>query len=138
MKVLICGGRRFAFVSDHKTYLETEEVKRAQKEYTFLLKTLDDLFQYELPSLVISGGATGADTAGEMWAVRNKVPVKRFPADWAKHGKSAGSIRNQQMLFEAQPDLVIAFPGGAGTEDMVRKAKRAGVTVKRITYGENL
>ena len=49
-----------------------------------------------------------------------------MPADWTKHGKAAGPIRNQKMLDEC-PDLVVAFPGGKGTADMVRRAMKAGI-----------
>ncbi len=46
-----------------------------------------------------------------------------------KYGKSAGSIRNQQMIDEGKPDLVVAFPGGFGTKDMVRRAKKHNIEV---------
>ena len=51
-----------------------------------------------------------------------------FPADWAKHGKAAGPIRNAEMLTEFLPDYIVAFPGGKGTADMLRKAEKARVT----------
>lgn len=52
-----------------------------------------------------------------------------FPRS-ATNGKAAGPIRNQRMLDEGKPDLVVAFPGGRGTADMVRRAKAAGVPVR--------
>ena len=55
-----------------------------------------------------------------------------YPANWKKHGRAAGPIRNKQMLEEAKPDLVIAFPGGAGTANMVKQAREAGVKVEII------
>lgn len=63
------------------------------------------------------------------WAVINWCPFTEFPADWDKYGKSAGYIRNQQMLDEGCPDYVVAFPGGAGTNMMKRIASKAGVPV---------
>lgn len=47
-------------------------------------------------------------------------------------GKAAGPIRNQHMIDTAKPDLVVSFPGGAGTADMVRRAKAAGVRVIEV------
>ena len=47
--------------------------------------------------IIVSGGARGVDTYGEQWAALNNVDVTRFPADWARYGKSAGFIRNAQM-----------------------------------------
>lgn len=48
-------------------------------------------------------------------------------------GGRAGSLRNQQMLDEGQPALVVAFPGGTGTENMKRIARSAGVRVLEIS-----
>lgn len=50
-------------------------------------------------------------------------------ADWSKYGKAAGPMRNQKMLDEYKPDLVVALPGGRGTADMVSRARVAGVEV---------
>ena len=81
---------------------------------------------------LIHGAARGADSLAGEWASTRAVPVKIFPADWQTHGRSAGHIRNAQMLREGKPDLVVAFPGGRGTADMVAKANAAGITVKLI------
>ena len=57
--------------------------------------------------------------------------VETYPADWDRHGKSAGPIRNRQMLAEGHPDLVVAFPDtvSRGTWDMIGAARHAGVKV---------
>lgn len=82
--------------------------------------------------MLIEGGANGADTCARHWAQRNKVQVWTFPADWDAHGTFAGPMRNSKMLNEGQPDIVVAFPGGRGTADMSRKARKAGVEVYDI------
>tara|TARA_R110000744_G_scaffold89898_2_gene174725 strand:- start:2637 stop:2984 length:348 start_codon:yes stop_codon:yes gene_type:complete len=107
MKILIAGGRDF---------------------------TDKDLMQNTLAgvprdSVVISGTARGADKMGEDWAEARGIPVERYPALWEEHGRAAGHIRNQLMLDEGQPDLVVVFPGGKGSESMVKKARKAGVDV---------
>lgn len=111
MKVLVCGGRDFN-----------------DAEYVFHI--LDGLHVAELITQVISGGARGADTLGERWAVTRHVELRRFPAEWDKYGGSAGPRRNQQMIDEGQPDMVVAFPGGKGTQDMVRRAHLHGIRVE--------
>lgn len=63
------------------------------------------------------------------YAADHGISAEGFPADWRKYGKSAGPLRNQQMIDEGKPDLVVAFPGGTGTADMVRRAKAAGIRV---------
>lgn len=62
----------------------------------------------------------------------NCIPCLNYPANWSKYKKKAGPIRNQQMLDEGKPDLVVAFSGGTGTADMVHRAKVANVKVIEI------
>jgi hypothetical protein len=78
---------------------------------------------------LIAGGARGADTLAYEWAQARGIPAVVYKADWAKLGRAAGPIRNQRMLGEGNPNLVIAFPGGRGTANMVRLAREAGVEV---------
>jgi hypothetical protein len=85
---------------------------------------------YEIDG-IIQGGAKGADALARAWAERNGVKVATIKAEWAKHGRLAGPKRNQRMLDIGRPCLVLAWPGGAGTRDMVARAERAGVPVIR-------
>ena len=83
------------------------------------------------PTLVIHGGATGADAFAEQWAVEHDVLVDRHPADWGKYGRAAGAIRNAQMVNE-KPDLVVAFLHGnsPGTRMTMKMAEAAGIPVR--------
>lgn len=81
------------------------------------------------PTRIIHGGAKGADTMAGTWAAMNGVPCEVYQADWATYGKAAGPVRNAEMLEYGKPDAVIAFRGGRGTEDMVKKARKAGIEV---------
>lgn len=91
------------------------------------------------PTLVVEGGAHGADRHARQAARLMGIPVKTFPADWTKHGKRAGGVRNQQML-DTGPELVIAFYPSTGitpgTADMIRRAMAAGVPVQHVVYEE--
>lgn len=120
MRVLVCGGREF----DDWNLLNK----------TLLKLTYDNGTGVDPDEVVIiQGGAKGADFLGRVWAKHHfGVTQEEYPADWKTYGKAAGSIRNQQMLDEGKPDLVIAFPGGVGTADMVRRAKKAGVEVIEV------
>lgn len=113
MKVIIAGGRDFA---DWQVFADT-------------------MYRVREAGIVISevfcGCAPGADTMGEHWAgvlLRDPIPVRRFPADWDRYRAGAGPIRNQVMV-DAGADGLIAFPGGAGTADMVRRAVAGGLWV---------
>lgn len=114
MKVLVCGGR------DYKDDKRVRDV-------------LDAGVDGEPITEIAEGGAHGADEHAEEWAAMRDIPCKTFNADWLKHGKAAGPIRNAEMLEKFIPDAVIAFPGGAGTADMITKAKAAGVRVIEVT-----
>lgn len=96
-----------------------------------------DSIHAECPiDLLIHGGATGADTICAEWAQDRGVPVKAFPIakeDWIRYGKPAGHRRNQQMLDE-NPDVLLAFPGGPGTNDMKTRARKAGLLTLEYTH----
>ena len=97
-----------------------------------MFKVLDDIQYTSYISLIISGGARGADQLAIEWAKINGVSHNVYPADWYKYGRSAGYIRNSYMLNEGQPDLVVAFRGGFGTKNMVDISRRKGVEVREI------
>jgi hypothetical protein len=85
------------------------------------------------PITLVHGAARGLDTiAGRVWTGGN-LPVEVHPADWNKHGKGAGPIRNQAMV-DLGADLLVAFPLGAsiGTRDCIRRAKAAGIIVWEV------
>ena len=115
MRVLVTGGRDF---SDRELLFEALDRLHAAHGFTAL----------------IHGDANGADRLSGEWATSRGISVEVHPADWKKHGRAAGPIRNQKML-EEQPELVVAFPGGKGTADMVKKARQAGVEVFVVEDG---
>lgn len=111
MRVLVCGGRDY-------------------DDWEALCRELEPFLTDGL--VIIQGGAKGADFLARVWAKWRKVDQEEYPADWTKFGKGAGSIRNQRMLDEGKPDVVLAFPGGSGTRDMVSKAERSSIHVVKI------
>lgn len=111
LRVLVCGGR--AFSDPAAVFEELDRLK---------------------PALVITGGAGGADFAALEWARHRGVPVAVFEPHWKALGKAAGPLRNGWMLKYGQPDMVLAFPGGAGTADMLRQARAARVEwIREVT-----
>lgn len=107
--VLVCGGRHY---SDSVKVFGALDAVNIRK--------------------VIHGGANGADQIARQWATVRGVECVEYVADWKRHGRAAGPVRNQQMLDDGKPDLVMAFPGGRGTSDMVRRARLAGVVVVEV------
>ena len=81
---------------------------------------------------IVSGGCRGADSFGEDYARHYQLKLTIFPADWKTHGKAAGPIRNEEMAKYA--DICILLPGGRGTDDMERRARREGCKI--IKYEE--
>lgn len=85
-----------------------------------------------------NGDTPGADTFAESWAAINAIPVQRYLAQWNRYGRRAGILRNQQMLDERKPDLIVAFPtGGPGTKHIISIAKDAKIEI-RIFHGSKL
>ena len=107
MKVLICGGRDF-------------------NDYSALSSAMK-LLPFDV-SMVIQGGARGADSLAKKWAISNGIHYVEVPALWDSFNKKAGSLRNAAML-SLDPGYCIALPGGFGTMDMVHKCIKAGVQV---------
>lgn len=94
-------------------------------------KVLDALAASSSLLLLATGACPygGADELAETWAKSREVDYVGYPAKFKRDGKRAGPERNQRMLEVFRPDLVVAFPGGRGTADMVRRAESAGVDV---------
>lgn len=93
---------------------------------------IDVLNALENVTCIIEGGAQGADTFARGWAQGRGIEVRTFKANWDAYGKAAGPIRNQHMIYEGKPDIVIAFPGGPGTADCVRRARSSEIEVREI------
>lgn len=110
---LVCGGRDFT-------------------DRDMLRNVMLDLMSIRgCPARILHGAARGADTLAGEWAERMAIEVVAVPADWKTHSRSAGPIRNQTML-DMRPDFVVAFPGGRGTADMVRRSREAGIDERRL------
>jgi hypothetical protein len=111
MKVAVIGSRSF-------------------NDYELLRQTLSKL---EI-TLVVSGGAKGADSLGEEYANANNIPTKIFLPDWDKYGKSAGMLRNSDIINEAE--IVVAFWDGEskGCKDAIAKANKLNKKVLIISF----
>jgi hypothetical protein len=119
MRILVCGGRDYA---------DEDVVARVLTDaFTFWIRSSDE------PFVIVHGDARGADRLAGAWAdaYPDILVNEPHPADWTRYGRRAGPIRNQEML-DSGIDLVIAFPGGRGTADMVHRARKAGVKVKEV------
>lgn len=111
MRILVCGGRDFA---------DRDAMARALAPY----KTT--------ATMIIHGGARGADTLAREWADVFGIPSMAFPVSqdhWDRYGKAAGPMRNRRMIEYGQPQLVVALPGGRGTSDMISQAMKAGIPI---------
>ena len=105
MRVLVCGGRDF------------------EGDVSCL--------QFLPISILIHGGAKGADMTADRWARSRGVHTARVDALWDLFGKPAGFKRNSAMLF-LLPEICIAFPGGVGTEMMINLCEKRGIPVVRV------
>ena len=123
-RIIVCGGR---------DYVDAAKVH----------KVLSNLLQRHGSSLeIIQGGARGADRLARQWADSNGVSCLTMKADWDRFGPSAGPIRNKNMAIELMKGvpraefeksrLVVAFPGGPGTANMMGVAHAYGLKVLEV------
>lgn len=78
---------------------------------------------------IVCGMSHGADLHGKRYAEMHGFPVKEFPADWQKHGKAAGPIRNRQMAEYADALIAVWDRQSRGTASMIQEAKKRGLRV---------
>ena len=122
MRILVCGGRGYDRTAAFNWLEENlkDEISVATGISAFAIEA------------IIHGGTRGADEGADDFAQSEGIKIMRFLADWKHFGKAAGPMRNQKMLDEGHPDIVVAFPGGRGTADMVNRARAAGVPVIEV------
>lgn len=103
MKVIVAGSRSF-------------------NDYPRLKRVMATISATE----IVCGEARGADKLGRRYAEENGIPIKSFPAQWDKYGKSAGFIRNHEMGDYA--DYLVAFWDGKsrGTKEMIEYIRKLG------------
>lgn len=117
IKIIVTGGRDFN-----------------DKDFVFsTLHRIRRLLTDEEELMIIHGGAKGVDSLAEEWVSINFLQSMIYHADWKSYGKSAGPVRNTQMLDDHEDiDMVLAFPGGYGTNHMKTSAKKRGHLVLEV------
>jgi len=116
--ILVCGGRAF-------------------DDYELVERTLVHLSARYTIKLIVHGAARGADTYADKAARCLGIQTKPYPIQpeqWRKGGPKEGPIRNRRMLDENEIDVVVAFPGGDGTANMVEQSELRGIPVRRIGW----
>jgi hypothetical protein len=115
VKVLVCGSRRFT------------------NPFRVSLSIHERLRKLPAGTLIIHGDASGADRMAAQSAAAHDLTSRAYHADWERHGKRAGIIRNLAML-DAGPDLVLAFWDGKspGTAHTIGEARRRGIDVEVV------
>lgn len=123
VRALICGDRRW----DDPTVIRA------------LIRGIAEIYGADNVT-IIQGAARGADHLAMLAAAHLGLSGEAYPAKWDEHGKSAGPIRNQQMLREGKPNVVFAFHDNIaesnGTKDMVARARRADIPVYVIARAQ--
>lgn len=112
MRLIIAGSR---------------SIDKIQHLYNAILTFgLQDMIRNDVKE-IISGGARGADSLGEILANKLDIKLKRMPANWEKHGKSAGYRRNEEMSQCADGCLVLYDGESKGSQHMINLAKEANL-----------
>lgn len=101
-----------------------------------LIEKMDYLLENKKEVEVVCGCAKGADELGYRYALLRGYSIKEFPADWDRFGKSAGYIRNAEMVDYADAAVVFWNGESRGSKHMIDLAKEKNIPVKVIKYSE--
>jgi YspA, cpYpsA-related SLOG family len=119
VRILVCGDRNW-------------------KDGSLIGRTIDNLRASVQINSIVEGGAPGADKLARQHAIKVGIFVIEVLPDWRTYGKAAGNIRNQKMLDDYRPDMVLAFHddigNSKGTADMMDRAEKAGIEVKLFSH----
>ena len=136
MRVLVCGGR---FYRGYQQVFDTLNELNARRPIN---PQSGSGPRGGWITQIIHGDGGNTDLCADVWAVLNGYDPERYPAKWKRDDGSmdygAGPVRNALMLSLGKPQLVLAFPGGRGTRNMIYLARAAadhgeGVTVREIS-----
>jgi hypothetical protein len=122
MKIIVAGSRSFSDTNLGFDFCET----------VLAFLQFYGIFDQRNEIEIISGCASGADEVGIQFAKLHDLSLKKFPAKWNRHGKSAGMIRNLEMSDYAGTDgILIAFWDGKskGTKQMIQSAHSKGLLI---------
>ncbi len=122
IRILICGGRTFSKLARLRYVVES--LIRNQ----LAAAGLDSQLDFD-QVWVVHGNAIGADRLAGATALALGCTVIAVPANWWKYPKAGGPIRNQRMLDQFEPNVVLAFSGGKGTANMVELARKRKIDV---------
>ena len=126
MRILVTGDRNW------------RNATRIKGVFDMVLGERWDFYGTETEETLIEGEAMGADIiSAVVWELMFPGwPIERYPADWATHGRSAGPIRNTQML-RSPAEYVMGFHNdivnSKGTKDMLRQCAKAGIPGRLFT-----
>lgn len=120
-KVIVAGGRDF-------------------EDYDYLSTTLDELFndtrlfRNKEEIKIVSGMAKGADMLAIRYADERRMTKILFPANWKLYPRSAGFLRNEDMLSVAT-HLIAFWDGNShGTQHIIEEARKKGISVWVLNY----
>ena len=115
MRVLVCGARGF----------------NDRKLLTQVLHSLTPA-----PTTIIQDGETVAAELSGRWTRENGLVLETYSADWKNSGVLAGRIRNQRMLDEGKPELIVAFAANRETNHLTVRARAMGIKVVEVAHHE--
>lgn len=109
---------------------------RRSKDKDYVWQVLDAIDRrYGPVGLLIQGAGgdpdkgIGVDILAALWAVKHRIRVDEYQAEWEIYGNPAGPIRNRRMVKHGRPTLGVAFPGDRGTKDCLGVMRKAGIQV---------
>lgn len=107
---------------------------RTFNDYELLKKELDNIHKETPITLIISGGAKGADSLSERWAHENNIPTQIFKPMWEKFGKQAGFLRNKDIVLNSEQVLAMWDGVSKGTLHSINIADHHQIPYKIVKF----
>lgn len=141
--LLVTGGRDYCehldangfpiqLTDERSRVVGVKTKEAAMDERRALGFALDFAWKWSGAIMLVHGGARGADRWAGIWADKRGYRCEVVEADWKRHGRGAGPIRDQLMLDKYAPSHAVSFPGGRGTADMVKRLREAEVDIFEV------
>lgn len=138
MRLLVFGSRTYGVPPFRATQLELDI---ASEQRAFFVSSMKLFHRAHDITHIIAGGAKGADTWASLFSNKFQIPYTEFPANWPKYGKTAGPVRNMQMITEGKPDHALGYidrrskdmPISAGSRNMYELCLKHNVPVELVT-----
>lgn len=133
MRIIVCGGRDYGVFPPNLMRMSDQELEATILRVNAEVELVTTVLDIVGPTEIGQGGAKGADALALKYALDHGVKYRTYFADWERWGNVAGPKRNRLMYELFGPQLVVGFPGGRGTANMLGLSQAHNTPTAAVT-----